>query len=78
MPRLIANQVRVRSALLFITVTIHCLQLVRFVGDTATTASAWTKRAGAADADLALETSSENMARVLKAMSAKSTKSIGR
>jgi len=37
-----------------------------------------TKRAGAADADLAPETSGENMVRALKVMSVKSAKSIGR
>jgi len=78
MPRLIANQLRFLSALLFITVTMHCLQLVRFVGEAATTASACTKCAGAAFADLAPETSSENMTRVLKVISAKNAKSIGR
>ena len=78
MPRLVANQVRLRLGLLFMTVTMHCLQLVRFVGETASTAPACTKRAGAADADLAPETSGENRARALKVMRAKSAKSIGR
>src|SRR5712691_8137504 len=55
MPRLVANQVRRRLGLLLMTVTRHCLQLVRFVGETASTAPASTERAGAADADLAPE-----------------------
>src|SRR5260370_1359599 len=59
-------------------VTMHCLQLVRFVGEAASTAPAGTKRAGAADTDLAPETSGEHMARALKVMSAKSAKRLGR
>jgi hypothetical protein len=78
MPRLVANQVRFLVGLLFMTVTMHCLQLVRLVGEAASTAPASAKRAGAAYADLALETSGENMARALKVISAKSAKSIGR
>ena len=78
MPRLVANQVRLRLGLLLMTVTMHCLQLVRFVGETASTATACTKRAGAADADLAPETSGEHMARALKVMSDKSAKRLGR
>ena len=78
MPRLVANQVRLRLGLLLMMVTMHCRQLVRFVGETASTTPASTKRAGAADADLAPETSGENMARALKVMSAKSAKRIGR
>ena len=60
------------------TVTVHCLQLVRSVGETASTASTSMKRAGAAVADLAPETSGEIMTRALKVMSAKSAKSFGR
>ena len=78
MPRLVANQVRLRLGLLLMTVTMHCLQLVRFVGEAASTVPASTKCAGAADADLAPKTSGENMARALKVMSAKSAKRIGR
>jgi hypothetical protein len=77
MPRLVANQVRLRLGLLLMTVTMHCLQLVRFVGETTRTAPN-TKRAGAAGADLAPETSGENRARALKVMRAKSAKRIGR
>src|SRR5258708_2560464 len=76
MPRLIANQVRFLVGLSLMMVTMHCLQLVRFVGEAASTAPASTKRAGAADADLAPETSGEHMARALKVMSAKSAKRI--
>jgi hypothetical protein len=78
MPRLIANQVRFLVGLSLMRVTMHCLQLVRFVGEAASTAPANTKRAGAADADLAPETSGEHMVRALKVMSAKSAKRIGR
>jgi hypothetical protein len=78
MPRLIADQIRPFVGLSFLTVTTHCPQLVRFAGEAVSTAPAITKRAGAADADLAPETSGENMARALKVMSAKSAKSIGR
>ena len=78
MPRLIADQVRLLVGLSFLTVTMHCPQLVRFVGEAASTAPASTKRAGAADADLALETSGQNMARALKVISAKSAKRTGR
>jgi hypothetical protein len=77
MPWLVANQVRLRLGLLLMTVTVHCWQLVRFVGETTSTAPS-AKRAGAADADLAPETSGENRARALKVMRAKSAKSIGR
>jgi hypothetical protein len=72
MPRLIANQVRLLVGLLLMTVTVHGLQLVRFVGEAASIAPASTKRAGAAEADLAPVTSGEHMARTLKVMSAKS------
>jgi hypothetical protein len=78
MPRLIANQVRPLLGFSLMTVTMHCLQLVRFVGEAASTAPASTKRAGAADADLASKTSGEHMARALKVMSVKSAKRIGR
>ncbi len=78
MPWLIANQARLLVGLSLMTVTTHCLQLVRFVGEAASTASASTKRAGAADADLTPETSGEHMARALMVMSAKSAKHIGR
>jgi hypothetical protein len=71
MPRLIANQVRLLVRLLLMTVTMHGLQLVRFVGEAASRAPASTKRAGAAEADLAPDTSGEHMARTLKVMSAK-------
>ena len=74
MPRLLADQVR----LLLLRVTMHCLHVVRFVGEAASTAPASTKRAGAADADLAPETSGEHMARALKVMSDKSAKRLGR
>lgn len=59
-------------------VTMHCRQVVRFVGEAASPGSASTKRAGAADADLAPQTSGEHMARALKVMSAKSAKRLGR
>ena len=59
-------------------VTMHCLQVVRFVGEAASTAPASTKRAGAADAALAPEMSGEHMARALKVMSDKSAKRLGR
>ena len=59
-------------------VTIHCMQLVRFVGEASSTAPASTKRAEAAEADLAPETSGVKMARALKVISAKSAKRIGR
>jgi hypothetical protein len=78
MPRLLANQVRLLLGLLLMTVTMHCLQVVRFVGEAASTGPASTKRAGAADADLAPETSGEHMARALKVMSDKSAKRLGR
>jgi hypothetical protein len=78
LPRLVANQVRLLLGLLLLTVTMHGLQLVRFVGETASAAPASTKRVGAADADRAPETSGQNMARALKVMSAKSAKRIGR
>jgi len=74
MPLLVANQVRLRLGLLLMTVTMHCLQLVRFVGETASTAPASTKCAGAADADLAPETSGQNRTCALKVISAKSAK----
>jgi hypothetical protein len=72
MPRLVADQVRLLVELLFMTVTVHCLQVVRFVGEAESTAPASTKRAGAADAGLVPKTSGEHMARALKVMSAKS------
>jgi hypothetical protein len=78
MPRLLADQVRLLLGLLLLTVTMHCLHVVRFVGEAASTAPASTKRAGAADADLAPETSGEHMARALKVMSDKSAKRLGR
>lgn len=78
MPRLIANQVRLAWGLLLLTVTMHCLHVVRFVGAAASTVPACTKRAGAADADLAPETSGEHRARALKVMSDKSAKRLGR
>ena len=53
------------------TVTMHCPQAVRLAGEAASTGPAGMKRAGAADADLAPETSGEHMARTLKVMSAK-------
>lgn len=78
MPRLVANQVKPRLGLLLMTVTVHCWQLVRFVGEMTSIAPTSTERAGAADADLAPETSGESMARALKVMRAKSAKSSGR
>ena len=78
MPWLIANQVRLLVRLLLMTVTMHGLQLVRFVGEAASTAPASTKRPGVADIVFAPETSGEHMARALKVMSAKSAKRIGR
>ena len=78
MPWLVANQVRPRLGLLLMTVTVHCRQLVRFVGETASIAPTSTERAGAAEADLAPETSGEKRATVLKVMRTKSTKSSGR
>ena len=78
MPRLVADQVRLLVGLSLMMVTMHCLQLVRFVGETASTVPANTKRAGAAAAALALDTSGEPMASALKVMSAKSAKCIGR
>jgi hypothetical protein len=48
------------------------------VGEAASPGPASTKRAGAADADLAPETSGEHMARALKVMSDKSAKRLGR
>jgi hypothetical protein len=78
MPLLIANQVRLPWGLLLLRVTTHCLQVVRFVGEAASPRPASTKRAGAADADLAPETSSEHMARALKVMSDKNAKRLGR
>lgn len=55
-------------------VTMHCLQVVRFVGETASVGAA----SGAADAEPAPKTSSENMATMCKEMSDKSTKSLER
>lgn len=80
MPRLIASQVRLLVGLWLLTMTMHCLQLVRFVGETASTAPASTKLPGVADADVvfAPETSGEHTARTLKVRSAKSAKRIGR
>lgn len=78
MPRLFADQVRFLVGLLFIIETIHCLQLVRFVGEASITAPSSTKRAGAAEAALSWESNDENRARALKMMSVKSAKSIGR
>jgi hypothetical protein len=59
-------------------VTRHCLHVVRFVGETASPGPASTKRAGAADADLAPATSGEHRAKALKVMSDKSAKRLGR
>jgi hypothetical protein len=78
MPLLVANQVRLRLGLLLLTVTRHCLQVVRFVGETTSSAPAGKERAGAADADLAPESSGQNRARALEVMSAKSAKRSGR
>lgn len=78
MPWLFADQSRFLLGFLFIMVTIHCLQLVRFVGEASSTAPASTKRAGAAEAELAPETSGVKMASALKVISAKSVKSIGK
>jgi hypothetical protein len=61
-----------------LTVTLHCLHVVRFVGEAASTAPASTKGAGAADAALAPETSGEHRARTLKGISDKSAKRLGR
>jgi hypothetical protein len=61
-----------------LTVTRHCLHVLRFVGAAASTAPVSTKGAGAADADLAPETSGEHRARALKGMSNKSAKRLGR
>jgi hypothetical protein len=61
-----------------LTVTLHCLHVLRFVGEAASTGPASTKRTGAADADLAPETSGEHRARALKAISDKSAKRLGR
>lgn len=55
-------------------VTMHCLQVVRFVGETASVgAAAW-----AADAEAAPKTSGEHMATTCKEMSKKNTKSLER
>lgn len=78
MPWLLADQVRLLVWLLLLRVTRHCLHGVRFVGEAASPGPASTKRAGAAVADLALETSGEHMARELKVMSDKSAKRLGR
>ena len=78
MPLLLANQVRLPWRLVLLTVTMHCLQVVRFVGEATSPGPASTKRAGAADADLAPETSGKHMARALKVMSDKSAKRLGR
>jgi hypothetical protein len=78
MPWLIADQVRLARGLLLLRVTMHCLQVVRFVGEAASTGPADMKCAGAADADLAPETSGEHMARTLKVMNDKNAKRIGR
>jgi hypothetical protein len=78
MPLLVANQVRLRLGLLLLTVTRHCLQVVRFVGETTSSVPAGKERAGAADADLAPESSGQNRARALEVMSAKSAKRSGR
>ena len=78
MPLLLANQVRLPWRLVLLTVTMHCLQVVRFVGEAASPGPASTKRAGAADADLAPETSGKHMTRALKVTSDKSAKCLGR
>ncbi len=78
MPWLVANQVRLLLGFSLVRVTMHWLQLVRFVGETASTVPASTTRAGAADADFAVETSGEQMTRALKVMSEKSAMHIGR
>lgn len=71
MPRLIANQVRLLLGLWLRTVTVHCLQLVRLAGETANPVPASVKCAGAADAALAPQTSSEHMTSALRLASAK-------
>ncbi len=78
MPRLVANQVRLPWGLLLLTVTMHCLHVLRFVGETASTGPASTKGAEAADAALAPETSGAHRARALKAISDQSAKRLGR
>lgn len=78
MPRLSAYQLRLLAALSLVRVTIHCLQLVRFVGEAASTGPASTKRAGAANADLASEPSGKQMARAIRVMSAQSAKRLRR
>ena len=78
MPLLLANQVMLPWRLVLLTVTMHCLQVVRFVGEATSPGPASTKRAGAADADLAPETSGKHMARALKVTSDKSAKRLGR
>jgi hypothetical protein len=78
MPLLLANQVMLPWRLVLLTVTMHCLQVVRFVGEATSPGPASTKRAGAADADLAPETSGKHMARALKVMSDKSAKRLRR
>jgi hypothetical protein len=77
MPRLIADQVKLLVGLLLLTVTVHCLHVVRFVGEAASTVPASTKRAEAADAALAPETSGEHIAKALIGMSDKSAKRLG-
>ncbi len=78
MPWLVENQNMLLLGFWLITVTVHWLQLVRFVGETASPVPTSTKRAGAADTDLAPETNGELMASALKVMSKKSAMHIGR
>ena len=77
-PLLLADQVRLSWELLLLRVTMHCLHVVRFVGEATSPGPASTKRAGAADADRAPEMNSEHRARALKVMSDKSAKRVGR
>jgi hypothetical protein len=78
MPRLIAYQLRLPWELLLLTVTRHCLHVVRFVGEAASTVPVSTKGTGAAYAEFAPEKSGAHRARALKGMSDQSAKRLGR
>ena len=72
MPWLLADQLRLLVGLSLLTVTVHCLQVIRLVGETANTPPAGRGDAKAAPAALAPRTSGQNRANALKAMSTKS------
>lgn len=72
-PWLVADHVRFRLGFLFMIVTVHCLQLVKLVGEAsiiAPTSTVW-----AAEAALVPETSGAKIASTLNVISAKSAQS---